>query len=97
MFIRSIVLMIAVWLAFGGNVVQAKVAPAPNTVGDFGQRLEQQFEERLDNRKFCDLGVALQSEGAIQARSHEPFAAISDFSCLLPAPIADPFGNVARL
>ena len=97
MFIRSIVLMTAVWLAFGGSVVQAKVAPAPNTVQEFGQRLEPQFEEHLDNRKFCDLGMALQAEEAMQVRSQDPFAAITDFSCVLPAPIADPFGNVARL
>ncbi|UCH49267.1 MAG: hypothetical protein JSU95_05645 [Betaproteobacteria bacterium] len=108
MLTRSAILMIATLFALSASVAVAKVSPALETQGQFGDQMLQQLINKPQANESCEIAQMKDFEAAGGRDSIGPdsigtvalgatLTSKLDDACPIPAPSPDPFENVAYL
>lgn len=97
MLARSVILVIAAWLALSGAATHAKVSPSLDSQGKYEQRLLERLIEDSSGRQYCEVERSRGIDGGFKLISRVPFPNGVNDACSIPAPRPDPFEDLARI
>ena len=103
MFTRPATLIIASLFALSGALAHAKVAPSIDMEGQSRDQVLQQLIDQPQSNEMCEIDQSQAADGigGIQsigsAESALSLVGGLDDTCPIPAPMPNPFDNVASL